>query len=92
MFDWLEGFFFVDDGWFGVDKVGHFFLHFGIAIVNFWTGATLLNTILTSEAIGILTEFFHAMHWKRIGFSLKDVLWNTLGMLTGILAWYLFFV
>lgn len=82
----------MNDGFIGWDKFWHAVLHCGIAIVNFWTGATLSNTVLTSNAIGILTEYFHAMHWRRIGFSCYDVLWNNVGMMIGIGIWKVFIV
>jgi uncharacterized protein YfiM (DUF2279 family) len=74
----------IDDGWWGRDKVLHFCLHFGIAF--FYTRWLRCPTggAIFSEAWGLLWEIYDST--RGTGASWKDLIANNLGMICGTIV------
>lgn len=72
----------IDDGWWGVDKACHGWLHFGIVIGACWMlKFPLIIALAFSLLWGIVYEVFDGL--RDVGFSWKDMIWNCIGMAMG---------
>lgn len=76
---------FIDDGWFGLDKIGHFMRH--VIMIVFYALALnmpLWAIVYVDTQFDIFYEYMN--HTAGIGFSLKDILYGRMGMITALLV------
>jgi hypothetical protein len=76
---------FIDDGWFGLDKVGHFTRHvlftlFYALVLNM----SLWAVIYVDTQFDIFYEYMNSV--AGIGFSFKDILYGRMGMIITLLV------
>jgi len=76
---------FIDDGWGGIDKLGHFTRHvlftlFYIFILNM----SLWAIVYVDTQFDVFYEYMN--HTAGIGFSPKDILYGRAGMVITLLA------
>jgi len=70
----------IDDGWFGLDKIGHFLLHCAIGF-TYAKWATWWGGLFFSEAFGFAWEMYDGA--RGVGASWKDLIANNLGFIVG---------
>jgi len=78
----------IDDGWIGIDKLGHFILHFIVGFSYMKILKDPIGGIVFSECFGGLYELYDSA--RGVGASAKDLIWNNIGMISGIIIGGLF--
>ena len=71
--------FFKFDGWFGRDKVGHFFRHVIFVTAGLLTGGTVWCIVIYDTLFDILYEYKD--YCRGNGFSIMDIVYGRAGML-----------
>ena len=77
---WIFSIRFINDGYFGVDKIGHFILHAVITFVAVLLGGSAWSVFALDSVIDLQTEY--RQDRQGIGFSLLDVVYGRAGCLT----------
>jgi hypothetical protein len=78
--------FFVNDGWFGMDKIGHFSRHAISTLIGAGLGCSVLGIIFYDTLWDLLYEYMN--YTKGIGFSVRDVIYGRAGMLFVLVVLY----
>ena len=76
--------FFINDGWFGVDKIGHFTRHVLMTFLGVLLGGCLWCIVYYDSIFDVLYEY---MNYKSgVGFSIRDIIWGRAGMIACLIV------